>query len=102
MIHLSVQGEDDLVFQTRASPVLQVVDLQLGTECLRNNARQAGRWLRTPTTKGEQPPEGFTISAEEEGEIRQIASQLGIELKEYLAARLKYSDKRSVFRHDGD
>jgi len=26
----------------------------------------AGRWLRTPTTKGEQPPEGFTISAEEE------------------------------------
>ena len=26
----------------------------------------AGRWLRTPTTKGDQPPEGFTISAEEE------------------------------------
>ena len=26
----------------------------------------AGRWLRTPTSKGDQPPEGFTISAEEE------------------------------------
>lgn len=25
----------------------------------------AGRWLRTPTMKGDQPPEGFTISADE-------------------------------------
>jgi len=28
----------------------------------------AGRWLRTPTSKGEQPPEGFTISADEEAD----------------------------------
>jgi len=26
----------------------------------------AGRWLRTPTTRGDQPPEGFTLSADEE------------------------------------
>jgi len=28
----------------------------------------SGRWLRTPTTKGDQPPDGFTISADEEPE----------------------------------
>ncbi|MGB7218918.1 MAG: TerB family tellurite resistance protein [Vicinamibacterales bacterium] len=41
------------------------------------------------------------ISAEEEGQIRQIASELGISHADYVRARLAYSDKRSVFRREG-
>jgi uncharacterized tellurite resistance protein B-like protein len=39
------------------------------------------------------------ISAEEEGQIRQIASELGIPQDQYLAIRLKYRDQRTVMRH---
>jgi uncharacterized tellurite resistance protein B-like protein len=38
------------------------------------------------------------ISADEEGQIRQTASELGFQHPDYVAMRLKYSDKRSVFR----
>lgn len=38
------------------------------------------------------------ISAEEEGQVRQIASELGIAHDEYLAIRLKYRDQRTVFK----
>jgi len=40
------------------------------------------------------------VSAEEEGQIRQIASELGFSHAEYVAARMAYSDKRSVFRRE--
>lgn len=40
------------------------------------------------------------ITAEEEGQIWQIASELGFAHDEYLAARLKYTDKRSVMRRE--
>lgn len=40
------------------------------------------------------------ITAEEEGQIWQIASELGFAHDEYIAARLKYTDKRSVMRRD--
>ena len=40
------------------------------------------------------------VSAEEEGQIRQIASELGFSHTEYVAARMAYSDKRSVFRRE--
>jgi uncharacterized tellurite resistance protein B-like protein len=40
------------------------------------------------------------ISAEEEAQIREIATELGFEHAEYVTARLKYSDKRTVFRRD--
>jgi uncharacterized tellurite resistance protein B-like protein len=39
------------------------------------------------------------ISAEEEGQIRQIASELGFADDEYLALRLKYRDQRTVMQH---
>jgi uncharacterized tellurite resistance protein B-like protein len=38
------------------------------------------------------------ISGTEESQIRQIASELGFEHAEYVQARLRYSDKRTVFR----
>jgi uncharacterized tellurite resistance protein B-like protein len=38
------------------------------------------------------------ISAEEESQIRQIASELGIAHDAYLAIRLKYRDQRTVMR----
>ena len=38
------------------------------------------------------------ISAEEEAQVWEIASELGFEHAAYVAVRLKYSDKRSVFR----
>jgi uncharacterized tellurite resistance protein B-like protein len=38
-----------------------------------------------------------TISTEEESHIRQIASELGFDHAEFVAARLPYSKKRSVF-----
>jgi uncharacterized tellurite resistance protein B-like protein len=41
-----------------------------------------------------------TISAEEEAQIRQIASELGVQHDEYVNARLAYSDKRTVFSRD--
>jgi uncharacterized tellurite resistance protein B-like protein len=41
-----------------------------------------------------------TISAEEEAQIRQIASELGIQHDEYVNVRLAYSDKRTVFSRD--
>jgi tellurite resistance protein len=40
------------------------------------------------------------VSAEEEGQIRQIASELGFSHPEYVAARMAYSDKRTVFRRE--
>jgi uncharacterized tellurite resistance protein B-like protein len=39
------------------------------------------------------------ISAEEESQIRQIASELGFTHDEYIAVRLKYTDQRTVMRH---
>jgi uncharacterized tellurite resistance protein B-like protein len=36
------------------------------------------------------------ITGEEEGQIWQIASELGFAHQEYIAARLAYSDKRTV------
>jgi uncharacterized tellurite resistance protein B-like protein len=41
-----------------------------------------------------------TISAEEEAQIRQIASELGVQHDEYVKVRLAYSDKRTVFSRD--
>ena len=41
-----------------------------------------------------------TISAEEEAQIRQIASELGFQHDEYVKVRLAYSDKRTVFSRD--
>ena len=41
------------------------------------------------------------ISAEEEAQIRQVASELGFSHADYVATRLLYSDKRSVFRRGG-
>ena len=38
------------------------------------------------------------VSAEEEAQIWQIASELGFSHAEYIKARLAYSDKRTVFR----
>jgi uncharacterized tellurite resistance protein B-like protein len=38
------------------------------------------------------------ISSEEEGQIRQIASELGFSHPQYLEVRLRYSDKRTVLR----
>lgn len=38
------------------------------------------------------------ISAEEEAQIWQIASELGFSHADYVTVRLKYSDKRTVFR----
>ena len=40
------------------------------------------------------------IAGEEEGQIWQIASELGIPHAEYIEARLAYSDKRTVLRRD--
>lgn len=40
------------------------------------------------------------ISAEEEAKIWQIASELGFSHADYVAVRLVYSDKRTVFRRD--
>lgn len=39
-----------------------------------------------------------SISAVEESQIRQIASELGFSHREYVEARAKYSDKREVLR----
>ncbi len=38
------------------------------------------------------------ISAEEESQIRQIASELGVANDQYLAIRLEYRDQRTVFQ----
>lgn len=38
------------------------------------------------------------MTGEEEGQIRQIASELGFTHREYIDARLAYSDKRTVLR----
>ena len=38
------------------------------------------------------------ITGEEEGQVWQIASELGFQHREYIEARLAYSDKRTVFR----
>jgi uncharacterized tellurite resistance protein B-like protein len=40
------------------------------------------------------------ISAEEEAQIWQIASELGFTRAEFVDVRLPYSDKRTVLRHD--
>jgi uncharacterized tellurite resistance protein B-like protein len=42
------------------------------------------------------------ITGEEEAQIWQIASELGISHPEYIAARLRYSDKRTVLRGTKD
>jgi uncharacterized tellurite resistance protein B-like protein len=39
-----------------------------------------------------------SITGEEESQIWQIASELGFSHREYVAARMAYSDKRTVFR----
>jgi len=39
-----------------------------------------------------------TITGDEEAQIRQIASELGFSHKEFIQARLAYTDKRSVFK----
>ena len=39
-----------------------------------------------------------TVTLDEEGQIWQTASELGFTHDEYIAVRLKYSDKRSVMR----
>lgn len=41
------------------------------------------------------------ISAEEEAQIWQIASELGFSREEFVGVRLGYSDQRTVLRHDG-
>jgi uncharacterized tellurite resistance protein B-like protein len=38
------------------------------------------------------------ITSEEEVQLWQIASELGFRHEEYVQVRLKYSDKRTVFR----
>jgi len=38
------------------------------------------------------------ITGEEESQIWQIASELGFTHREYVEARLRYQDKRTVFR----
>ena len=40
------------------------------------------------------------ISAEEEAQIWEIATELGVEHADYVAVRLRYSDKRTVFRRE--
>ena len=40
------------------------------------------------------------ITGEEEGQIWQIASELGFSHREYIDARLDYQDKRTVFRRN--
>ena len=40
------------------------------------------------------------ITGEEEGQIWQIASELGFTHREYIDARLAYQDKRTVFRRE--
>ena len=40
------------------------------------------------------------ISADEESQIRQIASELGVASDQYLAIRLEYRDQRTVMRRD--
>lgn len=42
------------------------------------------------------------ITGEEEGQIWQIASELGFTHEEYIGARLRYSDKRTVLRREKD
>lgn len=42
------------------------------------------------------------ITGEEEGQIWQIASELGFTHEEYVGARLAYSDKRTVLRRNRD
>ena len=42
-----------------------------------------------------------TITGDEEEQIRQIASELGLSHREYIKARLAYTDKRSVFKNKG-
>lgn len=39
-----------------------------------------------------------SISSTEEGQIRQIASELGFSLSEFVAARARWSDKREILR----
>ena len=41
------------------------------------------------------------ITGEEEAQVWQIASELGFSHREYIDARLAYSDKRTVFRKSG-
>ena len=40
------------------------------------------------------------ITGDEEAQVWQIASELGFQHREYIKARLAYSDKRTVFRKD--
>jgi uncharacterized tellurite resistance protein B-like protein len=41
------------------------------------------------------------ISAEEEAQVSQIASELGVPRDEYLSVRLAYSGQRTILRRDG-
>ena len=40
------------------------------------------------------------ITGDEDAQIRQIASELGVPHDEFIAARMKWSDKRTVLRRD--
>ncbi|MBD3854914.1 MAG: TerB family tellurite resistance protein [Acidobacteria bacterium] len=42
-----------------------------------------------------------TITGDEEEQIRQISSELGLSHREYIKAHLAYTDKRSVFKRKG-
>ena len=42
-----------------------------------------------------------TITGDEEEQIRQIASELGLSHEEYIKARHAYTDKRSIFKRKG-
>jgi uncharacterized tellurite resistance protein B-like protein len=42
-----------------------------------------------------------TITVDEEEQIRQIATELGLSHKEFINARLAYREKRSVFKSNG-
>jgi uncharacterized tellurite resistance protein B-like protein len=41
------------------------------------------------------------VTGDEEEQIRQIASELGFAHEDFIQARLAYSDKRSVLKHNG-
>ena len=42
-----------------------------------------------------------TITGDEESQIRQISNELGFDHKEFIEARLAYSDKRSILKRRG-
>ena len=41
-----------------------------------------------------------TITGDEETQIRQVSNELGFSHREFIQARLAYTDKRSIFKRD--